>query len=121
MWTRGPEPGLAGYEVVRRETTSPECTHVIPVGDVTAHEVDLSKDTVFLGARAVGRSCPRGPVAFPDPTRRRGARTARPPGPSGPLGLFRPPWLPRSSGWSWPLGPSAPLLPPGLLLPPAPL
>jgi hypothetical protein len=66
-WTRGPEPDLAGYEVLWRETTASEWTHVIPVGDATAHEVDLSKDNVFFGVRAVGRSGLRSPAAFPDP------------------------------------------------------
>jgi hypothetical protein len=67
-WSRGSEPGLAGYEVVWRETTAPEWTHVVPVGDVTAHEIDLSKDNVFFGVRAVGRTGLRGPVAFPGPS-----------------------------------------------------
>lgn len=67
VWTRGTEPDLAGYEVVWRETTAPEWTHVIPVGDVTRHEVDLSKDNVFFGVRAVNAKGLRSPVAFPDP------------------------------------------------------
>lgn len=67
VWTRGTEPDLAGYEVVWRETTAPEWTHVIPVGDVTTHEVDLSKDNVFFGVRAVNKRGLRSPVAFPDP------------------------------------------------------
>ncbi|MHC3471576.1 M20/M25/M40 family metallo-hydrolase [Streptomyces sp. 7R007] len=67
VWTRGPEPDLAGYEVVWRETTAPEWTHVIPAGDVTSYEVDLSKDNVFFGVRAVNRTGLRSPVAFPDP------------------------------------------------------
>ncbi|GHH23245.1 M20/M25/M40 family metallo-hydrolase [Streptomyces lanatus] len=66
-WARGPEPDLAGYEVVWRETTAPEWTHVVPVGEVTAHEVDLSKDNVFFGVRAVSRAGLRSPVAFPAP------------------------------------------------------
>ncbi|WP_151485153.1 M28 family metallopeptidase [Streptomyces albicerus] len=66
-WTRGSEPDLAGYEVVWRETTAPEWTHVVPVGDVTSHEVDLSKDNVFFGVRAVNRAGLRGPVSFPSP------------------------------------------------------
>jgi hypothetical protein len=41
---------------------------VIPVGDTTAHEAGLSKDTVFFGVRAVGRSGLRSPAAFPDPS-----------------------------------------------------
>ncbi|MER5507873.1 M20/M25/M40 family metallo-hydrolase [Streptomyces sp. NPDC002766] len=52
VWSRGTEPDLAGYEVVWRETTAPEWTHVIPAGDVTTYEVDLSKDNVFFGVRA---------------------------------------------------------------------
>ncbi|GGX12921.1 M20/M25/M40 family metallo-hydrolase [Streptomyces lomondensis] len=67
VWSRGTEPDLAGYEVVWRETTAPEWTHVIPVGDVTTHEVDLSKDNVFFGVRAVNRAGLRSPVAFPAP------------------------------------------------------
>ena len=67
VWQRGTEPDLAGYEVVWRETTAPEWTHVIQVGDVTSHEVDLSKDNVFFGVRAVNRAGLRGPVSFPLP------------------------------------------------------
>jgi hypothetical protein len=67
VWQRGTEPDLAGYEVVWRETTDPEWTHVIAVGDVARHTVDLSKDNVFFGVRAVNRSGLRGPVSFPLP------------------------------------------------------
>ncbi|MCW2904979.1 MAG: aminopeptidase [Streptosporangiaceae bacterium] len=67
VWTRGAEPDLAGYEVVWRETTSPDWTHVIPVGDVTQVKIDLSKDNVFFGVRAVDRSGHRSPVSFPAP------------------------------------------------------
>jgi hypothetical protein len=66
-WQRGPDPDLAGYEVVWRETTAPEWTHVIPVGDVTTTTIDLSKDNVFFGVRAVDRDGLRSPVAFPTP------------------------------------------------------
>ncbi|MEU8800390.1 M20/M25/M40 family metallo-hydrolase [Spirillospora sp. NPDC048819] len=66
-WDRGTEPDLAGYEVVWRETTSPDWTHVIPVGDVTEVGIDLSKDNVFFGVRAVDRDGHRSPVAFPVP------------------------------------------------------
>ena len=67
VWDRGPEPDIAGYEVMWRETTSPDWTHVIPVGDVTEISVDLSKDNVFFGVRAVDRDGHRSPVAFPVP------------------------------------------------------
>ncbi|XRQ09083.1 hypothetical protein ACN3XK_73500 [Actinomadura welshii] len=66
-WDRGTEPDLAGYEVVWRETTSPDWTHVIPVGNVTEVRVDLSKDNAFFGVRAVDRDGHRSPVAFPMP------------------------------------------------------
>ncbi|WP_189188720.1 M20/M25/M40 family metallo-hydrolase [Streptomyces albiflavescens] len=67
VWTRGTELDLAGYEIVWRETTAPEWTHVIAAGDVTTYEVDLSKDNVFFGVRAVNRAGYRSPVAFPEP------------------------------------------------------
>ena len=67
-WQRGPEPDLAGYEVVWRETTEPDWTHVVNVGDVTTARIDLSKDNVFFGVRAVGRTGLRSPVTFPRPS-----------------------------------------------------
>ena len=66
-WQRGTEPDLAGYEVVWREMTEPEWTHVIRVGDVTTTTIDMSKDNVFFGVRAVGRAGHRSPVAYPQP------------------------------------------------------
>ncbi|MET7470811.1 M20/M25/M40 family metallo-hydrolase [Micromonospora sp. NPDC005686] len=66
-WQRGPEPDLAGYEVVWRETTADQWQKVLPVGDVTEVTVDLSKDNVFFGVRAVDRAGHRSPVAFPKP------------------------------------------------------
>ncbi|MFI2346079.1 M20/M25/M40 family metallo-hydrolase [Streptomyces sp. NPDC019443] len=69
VWERGTEPDLAGYEVVWRGTTEPEWTHVVRAGDTTRHTVDLSKDNVFFGVRAVNRAGLRSPVAFPAPQR----------------------------------------------------
>ncbi|MEU6202094.1 M20/M25/M40 family metallo-hydrolase [Micromonospora musae] len=66
-WQRGTEPDLVGYEVLWRETTAAEWQKVIPVGDVTQVTIDLSKDNVFFGVRAVGRNGLRSPVAFPRP------------------------------------------------------
>jgi hypothetical protein len=66
-WLRGTEPDLAGYEVVWRETTSPEWTRVIGVGDVTSVTLDISKDNVFFGIRAVDTDGHRSPVASPQP------------------------------------------------------
>jgi peptidase M28-like protein len=67
VWQRGTEPDLAGYEVVWRETTAPEWTTARRVGDVTTATIDLSKDNVFFGVRAVDRAGHRSPVAFPRP------------------------------------------------------
>ncbi|HEV7656224.1 MAG TPA: M20/M25/M40 family metallo-hydrolase [Mycobacteriales bacterium] len=66
-WTRGTEPDLAGYEVLWRETTAPDWTHVIPVGDVSSVTIDLVKDNVHFGVRAVDRDGHRSPVAYPRP------------------------------------------------------
>jgi hypothetical protein len=67
VWERSAEPDLAGYEVVWRHTTEPDWTHVIPVGNVTAAHIEISKDNVFFGVRAVGRHGHRSPAAFPVP------------------------------------------------------
>jgi hypothetical protein len=51
--------------VVWRETTSPDWTNVIDVGDVTTVTLDIAKDNVQFGLRAVDRAGNRSPVAFP--------------------------------------------------------
>jgi len=67
-WTRGTEADLAGYEIVWRESTASDWTHVIPVGDVVTATVDLSKDNVQFGVRAVDRQGHKSPAAAPVPT-----------------------------------------------------
>ncbi|MFI1992685.1 hypothetical protein [Actinoplanes sp. NPDC020271] len=67
-WTLGTEPGLAGYEVVWRETTAPDWTHAVPVGKVATATVDISKDNVQFGVRAVDTSGHRSPAAAPKPS-----------------------------------------------------
>src|ERR1022692_1665955 len=64
-WNANPESNLAGYEVVMRETTSPDWTDAIDVGNVTTVTLDISKDNVQFGLRAVDRAGHRSPVAFP--------------------------------------------------------
>jgi peptidase M28-like protein len=67
-WKANPEPDLAGYEVVWRESTDPLWTHSIAVGNVTSYTIKgLSKDNVQVGVRAVDRNGYRSPVAFPLP------------------------------------------------------
>jgi hypothetical protein len=64
-WNANPESDLAGYEVVSRETTAPDWTNVIGVGNVTTVTLDISKDNVQFGVRAVDQAGHRSPVAFP--------------------------------------------------------
>jgi hypothetical protein len=66
-WDASTSADLAGYEILIRETTSPEWTDVVAVGNVTSATVDLSKDNVFLGVRAVDTDGHRSPAAFPIP------------------------------------------------------
>ena len=68
VWDRGTDADLAGYQVVYRETTAPEWEHAVPVGDVTHVTLDISKDNVFFGVRAVDTSGHHSPTAFPVPT-----------------------------------------------------
>jgi Peptidase family M28 len=62
-WDQGSD--VAGYEVVMRETTSPVWTSAINAGNVTAVTLDISKDNVQFGVRAVDAAGHRSPVAFP--------------------------------------------------------
>jgi hypothetical protein len=64
-WDANPESNVAGYEVVQRETTSPDWTGAIDVGNVTTVTLDISKDNVQFGLRAVDTDGNRSPVAFP--------------------------------------------------------
>jgi hypothetical protein len=66
-WLPGTEPDLDHYEVLWRETTAPDWTNVIPVGNVTSVTIDLAKDNVMFGVRAVDTGGHRSPVAFPQP------------------------------------------------------
>ncbi|HEX9031006.1 MAG TPA: M28 family metallopeptidase [Streptosporangiaceae bacterium] len=64
-WNANPESSLAGYEVVTRETTSPDWTDSTDVGNVTTVTLDIAKDNVQFGVRAVDQDGHRSPVAFP--------------------------------------------------------
>jgi hypothetical protein len=64
-WDANPESDLAGYEVVMRETTSANWTSAVGVGNVTTATLNISKDNVQFGLRAVDRAGHRSPVAFP--------------------------------------------------------
>jgi hypothetical protein len=69
-WTRGPEPDLAGYRIVWRETTAPFWQHHAWAGDVTRFTVeDVSKDNVILGVQAVDTAGHISPAVYPTPWR----------------------------------------------------
>jgi hypothetical protein len=64
-WNANPESNIIGYEVVLRETTSADWTQAIPVGNVTSVTLNVAKDNVQFGVRAVDQNFNRSPVAFP--------------------------------------------------------
>ena len=64
-WNANTEANLAGYEVVMRETTTPDWTDSTDVGNVTSVTLDISKDNVQFGVRAVDQAGNRSPAAFP--------------------------------------------------------
>ena len=63
-WEPSPEPDVAGYEVVWRETAEPFWQHAKDVGRVTEVTLPLSKDNHFFGLRAYDEDGYRSPVAF---------------------------------------------------------
>ncbi|MGA8763562.1 MAG: M20/M25/M40 family metallo-hydrolase [Candidatus Sulfotelmatobacter sp.] len=69
IWDASPGGLAAGHEVVWRATTSPEWEHVQKVGDVTRITLQLSKDNVILGVRAVDGAGHRSLPVVPSPER----------------------------------------------------
>jgi Zn-dependent M28 family amino/carboxypeptidase len=63
-WDASPEPDVAGYEVVWRETAQPFWQHAKDVGKVTQVTLPLSKDNHFFGLRAYDTDGYRSPVVF---------------------------------------------------------
>lgn len=64
-WPAGTDADLAGYEVLWRESTAPDWTNVAAVGPANTVTLDISKDNVQFGVRAVDRDGHRSPVAAP--------------------------------------------------------
>ena len=62
-------PGSASYEVLWRDTASPEWEHAQPVGNVTRITLPLSKDNVIFGVRAVDGMGHRSLPVVPQPER----------------------------------------------------
>jgi hypothetical protein len=65
-WSANPESSLAGYEVVMRETSAADWTSATDVGNVTTVTLNISKDNLQFGLRAVDSAGNRSPVAFPE-------------------------------------------------------
>ncbi|MEO6335139.1 MAG: M28 family metallopeptidase [Pyrinomonadaceae bacterium] len=69
-WDANTEGDLAGYEVVWRDTTAPEWTDAVDVGNVTTFLMKArSKDNYFFGVRAVDKNGSKSPVVYPRPVR----------------------------------------------------
>jgi Zn-dependent M28 family amino/carboxypeptidase len=62
-WSASPEEDTAGYEVLWRETTSPDWRRTFDAGKSTELRIDLSKDDGVFGVRAYDREGFRSPVA----------------------------------------------------------
>ncbi len=68
-WDASPEPDVAGYEIVWRDTVSHVWQHSQDVGNRTEGTVPRTKDNSTFGVRAYDRNGYRSPVAFPVPAR----------------------------------------------------
>ncbi len=69
-WDANTDTDLAGYEIVWRDTTAPEWTDAINVGNVTNFVMKArSKDNYFFGVRAVDKAGNKSPVVYPRPVR----------------------------------------------------
>jgi hypothetical protein len=70
-WKANPEPDVAGYRIVWRETTAPFWQHAQDVGNVTRETViGVSKDNFTFGVQAYDRDGNLSVTAYPRPYRR---------------------------------------------------
>ena len=69
-WDANTDADIAGYEIVWRETTLPEWTNSINVGNVMNFVMKArSKDNYFFGVRAVDKQGNKSPAVYPRPVR----------------------------------------------------
>jgi hypothetical protein len=68
-WKPNPEPDLAGYEIVWRDTTAPLWQHTLSIGNVTRFTVPVSKDNALFGVRALDKDGNKSLAAYPVPHR----------------------------------------------------
>ena len=64
-WRANPEPDIAGYEIVWRDTTAPFWQGAEFVGNVTRASVPMSKDDYLFSVRAVGAGGQRSLATYP--------------------------------------------------------
>jgi len=69
VWQANPEPDLAGYRIVWRETTAAGWQGAKFVGNVTEATVNLSKDNYFFGVQAVDKDGNVSVATYPAPLR----------------------------------------------------
>jgi hypothetical protein len=69
-WKANPEPDVAGYRILWRDTTSPTWQHSKDVGNVTRETlVGVSKDNVVFGLQAYNRDGHASVAVYPKPYR----------------------------------------------------
>jgi hypothetical protein len=67
-WKANPEPDVAGYRIVWRDTTAPTWQHMKDVGNVTrATLTGISKDNYMFGVQAYDRDGNLSVAAYPTP------------------------------------------------------
>ena len=66
-WNTGTDPLVAGYELVWRTSGTQHWTHYLQLGNVETVTVDLPKDDLQFGIRAVGKDGKKSPAVFPLP------------------------------------------------------
>ena len=70
-WKPNPEPDVAGYRILWRETTAPFWQHVRDAGNATHHTLaDVSKDNFVFGVQAYDRDGNLSVSTYPRPSRR---------------------------------------------------
>lgn len=69
LWRANPEPDLAGYRVVWRETGAADWQNAVFVGKATEYRIDLSKDNYYFGVQALDKDGNLSPASYPAPLR----------------------------------------------------
>ncbi|SFD49398.1 M28 family peptidase [Massilia yuzhufengensis] len=69
VWQANPEPDVAGYRIVWRETTASFWQGAKWVGNVQEATLDMSKDNVFFGVQAVDKDGNVSVATYPMPQR----------------------------------------------------